>query len=114
MPNTKSGRASHAEQCPQGAHNRHQKSGLKTLEKRYTEALAAGRKDEAAQALRAVSFGSGQGSQGGAIHRAKAARKKGRLACAWPSSSKPSTVSPSRKPPCWTGGLRGRCLCPSP
>jgi small subunit ribosomal protein S20 len=62
------------------AHNRHQKSGLKTLEKRYTEALAAGKKEEAAQALRVVSSALDKAAKVGTIHWAKAARKKGRLA----------------------------------
>lgn len=61
-------------------HNRSVKSSLRTLQRNYMELLGAGRKDDAAKALPALSSAFDKASKSGVIHRATADRKKSRLA----------------------------------
>ena len=62
--------------------NRSLKSRLKTLEGSYRALLAAGKKEEAAQALRRVNSAFDKAAKSGVVHKATAARKKSRLAVA--------------------------------
>ena len=62
------------------AHNRSIHSRLHTLEKGYLELLATGKKDQAAQSLRALSSAFDKAAKSGVVHRAAANRKKSRLA----------------------------------
>ena len=59
--------------------NRSVKSRLKTMEKRYTAALATGKKDEAGAALRQAQSTFDKAVKFGVIPRATANRKKSRL-----------------------------------
>jgi small subunit ribosomal protein S20 len=61
-------------------HNQSIKSRLKTLERNYETALAAGKKDDAAAALKNVHSALDKAAKTGTIHRATANRKKSRLA----------------------------------
>jgi small subunit ribosomal protein S20 len=60
--------------------NRSTKSRLHTLERSYLEMLGAGKKDDAAKALRTISSAFDKAAKSGAVHRATANRKKSRLA----------------------------------
>jgi len=62
------------------AHNRSIKSRLHTLQRKYIELLAAGKKEEAMKALPAVSSAFDKAAKTGALHRGTADRKKSRLA----------------------------------
>ncbi len=61
-------------------HNQSIKSRLKTLERTYETALATGKKDDAATALKTVHSALDKAAKTGTIHRATANRKKSRLA----------------------------------
>ena len=82
MPNTKSAERRARNSARKHAQNRSIKSRLKTLEASYRGLLAAGKKDEAAAALRAVSSAFDKAAKTGAVHAATANRKKSRLALA--------------------------------
>ena len=62
------------------SHNRSAKSRLRTLERNYQELLGAGKKDDAAKALRTISSAYDKAAKNGVVHRATADRKKSRLA----------------------------------
>ena len=59
--------------------NKSVKSRLKTLEKNFLETVKAGKRDEAATALRAVISSYDKAAKTGVIHSAMASRKKSRL-----------------------------------
>ena len=59
--------------------NKSVKSRLKTLEKNFLETVKAGKRDEAASALRAVISSYDKAAKTGVIHSATASRKKSRL-----------------------------------
>jgi small subunit ribosomal protein S20 len=80
MPNTKSAERRIRNSARKADHNRHDKTRLKSLERRYVEALSTGKRDEAAQALKTVSSAFDKAAKTGVIHWAKANRKKSRLA----------------------------------
>ena len=80
MPNTKSAERRMRNSARKKAHNRSIKSRLHSLERRYVELLAAGKKDEAAKALPSVSSAFDKAAKSGVVHRATADRKKSRLA----------------------------------
>jgi len=80
MPNTRSAERRMRNSARKATHNRHDKTRLKTLERRYVEALQAGKKEAAAQAYRLVSSALDKAAKTGVIHRSKADRKKSRLA----------------------------------
>jgi small subunit ribosomal protein S20 len=60
-------------------HNRMAKSRLHSLERHYLSLITAGKKDEAATTLRAVSSAFDKAAKSGVLHRATANRKKSRL-----------------------------------
>ena len=80
MPNTKSAQRRMRNSSRKKAQNRSIKSRLHTLERRYVELLAAGKKDEAAKALPTVTSAFDKAAKTGVLHRGTADRKKSRLA----------------------------------
>lgn len=59
--------------------NRSIKSRLHTLENTYLELLGAGKKEDAASALKNISSAFDKAAKSGVVHRATADRKKSRL-----------------------------------
>jgi small subunit ribosomal protein S20 len=55
------------------------KTHLHTLERKYLALVGAGKKDDAVQALRAVSSALDKAVKSGVVHKATANRKKSRL-----------------------------------
>jgi small subunit ribosomal protein S20 len=80
MPNTKSAARRMRNSARKQLQNRHVKTSLKTLERGYEDALKTGKKDEAGAAFSRLSSAFDKAAKAGAIHRAKANRKKSRLA----------------------------------
>lgn len=80
MPNTKSAERRMRSSARRWTRNRSVKSRLKSLERRYAEALSAGKKEEATTAYRAVISAFDKAAKKGVIHRGRADRKKSRLA----------------------------------
>ncbi len=80
MPNTKSAERRMRNSARKNLRNRSIKSRLHTLERSYLELLAAGKKDDAAKALRTLSSAFDKAAKAGVVHRATADRKKSRLA----------------------------------
>ena len=79
MPNTKS-----AERRMRGSARKHSqnssiKSRLHTLEKRYLALVGAGKKEDAAKALKEVSSAFDKAAKTGVVHKSRASRKKSRL-----------------------------------
>ncbi len=79
MPNTKSAERRMRNSARKRIHNRSIKSRLHSLERKYLTLLGAGKKDDAAQALRDVSSAFDKAAKTGAVHKATADRKKSRL-----------------------------------
>lgn len=80
MPNTKSAERRMRSSSRKQANNRAIKSRLKSLEKKFAEAVKAGKKDEAAKVLREVSSAFDKAAKTGVVHKGTASRKKSRLA----------------------------------
>jgi len=79
MPNTASAERRARSNIRKHLQNKSVKSRLKTLEKSYEDLLAAGKRDDAAVALRKVSSALDKAAKTGVIHRATASRKRSRL-----------------------------------
>ena len=79
MPNTKSAERRTRGSVRKQLQNRSVKSRLHTLEKKYEELLAAGKKDEATTSLRLLSSALDKAAKTGVVHRSMASRKRGRL-----------------------------------
>lgn len=79
MPNTKSAERRMRSSATRNLRNRSIKSRLHSLEKAYVAAVGAGKKDEAAQALRNVTSAFDKAAKRGVIHKSLASRKKSRL-----------------------------------
>ena len=80
MPNTKSAERRMRNSARKNLRNRSVKSRLHTIETNYLELLTAGKKDDAAKALRTLSSAFDKAAKAGVVHRATADRKKSRLA----------------------------------
>jgi small subunit ribosomal protein S20 len=80
MPNTKSAERRMRNSARKQLRNHSVKSRLHTLEKSYLTLLGAGKREDATQALRAVSSAFDKAAKSGVVHRATADRKKSRLA----------------------------------
>lgn len=80
MPNKKSAERRMRSSARAHARNIAVKSRVKTVEKNFLAAVTAGKKEDAALALRSVSSAYDKAAKGGVIHRCKADRKKSRLA----------------------------------
>jgi len=80
MPNTKSAERRMRNSARKQSQNHSVKTRLHTLEKKYLDLLKAGKKEEAATALRAVASAYAKAVKVGVVHTATANRKKSRLA----------------------------------
>jgi small subunit ribosomal protein S20 len=80
MPNTTSAERRMRNSARKHTRNTAIKSRLKTAEKGYLELVTAGKKDEAAAALRQVSSYYDKAAKSGVVHSRTADRKKSRLA----------------------------------
>jgi small subunit ribosomal protein S20 len=80
MPNTRSAERRMRSSARKRLHNRSIKSRLKSLERAYADAVKVGKKEEAIAAYRTLSSAFDKAAKSGAIHKAKANRKKSRLA----------------------------------
>jgi len=78
MPNTKSAERRMRNSERKHLHNRSILSRLRHVEKDYRALVAAGKKDEAASALRNVVSAFDKAVKSGVVHRATANRKKSR------------------------------------
>ena len=79
MPNTKSAERRSRNSARKQSRNRSMKSRLHTLEKNYLQLVTAGKKDDAAKALRDVSSAFDKAAKSGVVHKSTASRKKSRL-----------------------------------
>ncbi|HEY9508607.1 MAG TPA: 30S ribosomal protein S20 [Verrucomicrobiae bacterium] len=79
MPNTKSAERRMRSSARKNAQNRSVKSRLHTLEKKYLALVTAGKKDDAATALKAVTSAFDKAAKKGVLHKGTASRKKSRL-----------------------------------
>ena len=79
MPNTKSAERRMRSSVRKHLHNHALKSRLKTLEKKFLATLTAGKKDDAAEALRTLSSALDKAAKSGVIHANVVSRKKARL-----------------------------------
>ena len=80
MPNTKSAERRMRSSERKHIHNRAIKSRLHTLEKKYLGLIDAGKKQEAAVALRGLSSAFDKAAKTNVVPRGRANRKKSRLA----------------------------------
>ena len=80
MPNTKSAERRMRNSARKHTRNSSIKSRLTTAEKGYLDLVTAGKKDEAAAALRQVSSYYDKAAKSGVVHSRTADRKKSRLA----------------------------------
>lgn len=79
MPNTKSAERRMRSSARKQSRNASVKSQLNTLERKYLTLINAGKKDDAAAALRNVSSAFDKAVKKGVVHKATANRKKSRL-----------------------------------
>jgi small subunit ribosomal protein S20 len=79
MPNTKSAERRVRSSARKQARNTSVKSRLHSLEKKYQTLVTAGKKDEAASALKDVASAFDKAAKTGIVHKATASRKKSRL-----------------------------------
>jgi small subunit ribosomal protein S20 len=79
MPNTKSAERRMRNSARKRLDNRSIKSRLHSLERQYLTLVGAGKKDEAAKALRDISSAFDKAAKKGTVHKSMADRKKSRL-----------------------------------
>ncbi len=80
MPNTKSAERRMRNSARKQLHNRSTASRLHSLEKKYVLSIAAGKKDDATTAFQLVVSAWDKAAKTGAVPKARANRKKSRLA----------------------------------
>ncbi len=80
MPNKKSAEKRMRSSASKETRNRNVKSTVRTVEKKFRAAVAAGKKDDVISSLSAAVSALDKASKRGIIHRATADRKKSRLA----------------------------------
>jgi len=80
MPNTKSAERRMRNSAAKQKRNRSTKSRLHTLEGNYLQLVDAGKKEDAAKALKSITSAFDKAAKAGVLHRATADRKKSRLA----------------------------------
>lgn len=90
MPNNKSAERRMRSSARKQSHNRSVLTRLHTLEKNYLEIVAAGKKDEATGALKAVTSALDKATKTGTVHKSTVSRKKSRLALRLAKLSKPA------------------------
>lgn len=79
MPNTASAARRARSSARRAERNQSAKSRIKTLERKYLQAVTAKDKDAASATLRAVSSALDKAAKTNVVHRATANRKKSRL-----------------------------------
>jgi small subunit ribosomal protein S20 len=79
MPNTKSAERRMRNSARKRLHNRNVKTRLHSLQKNYLSLVSAGKKDDAAKALRDVTAAFDKAAKAGVVHKSTADRKKSRL-----------------------------------
>lgn len=79
MPNTKSAERRMRNNARKRLQNRSIKSRLHSLEKKYLGLISAGKKEDAAAALREVASAFDKAAKTGVVHKSTANRKKSRL-----------------------------------
>ena len=82
MPNTKSAERRMRNSQRKQLHNRSVASRLHKLEKNFAQLATAGKKEDAAKALREVVSAFDKAVKVGVVHKATASRKKSRLTTA--------------------------------
>jgi len=80
MPNTKSAERRMRNSGRKRLQNRSIKSRLHSLERRYSQLVTAGKKDDATKAFKDISSAFDKAAKSGVVHRSLANRKKSRLA----------------------------------
>ncbi|MEO6034804.1 MAG: 30S ribosomal protein S20 [Verrucomicrobiota bacterium] len=80
MPNTKSAERRMRNSARKQLQNKSIKSRLGTLESKYADFVAAGKKTEATTAYALLSSALDKAAKTGTVHRSTASRKKSRLA----------------------------------
>lgn len=80
MPNTKSAHRRMRNSARKQMHNRSINARLHTLERKYQETILTGKKDDAAASLRLAVSAWDKAAKSGTVPRARANRKKSRLA----------------------------------
>ena len=80
MPNTKSAERRMRNSARRQVLNRGVHSRLHSLEKKYLQVLGAGKKEDAAKAYQVVSSALDKAAKTGTVPKARASRKKSRLA----------------------------------
>jgi small subunit ribosomal protein S20 len=80
MPNTASAERRMRSSARKQSRNKSIKTELKTLEKNYQDSLQAGKKEDAAKALRAVASALDKAAKRGVVPKSTVNRKKSRLA----------------------------------
>jgi small subunit ribosomal protein S20 len=80
MANTKSAERRARSSARRNEHNRAIKSRLKSLETGFADAVGAGKKEDAGQALRLAASALDKAAKTGVIPKGRADRKKARLA----------------------------------
>jgi small subunit ribosomal protein S20 len=80
MPNTKSAERRMRNSGRKRLQNRSIKSRLHSLERKYSQLVTAGKKDDATQAFKDISSAFDKAAKSGVVHRSLANRKKSRLA----------------------------------
>lgn len=93
MPNTKSAERRMRNSERKRVRNRSTKSRLHTLEKSYLSLVQAGKKEDAAKALKTVTSEFDKAAKSGVIHRNTADRKKSRLALRLTRAAAPNTAA---------------------
>jgi small subunit ribosomal protein S20 len=79
MPNTKSAERRMRNSARKQLRNHSTKSRLHNLERKFADLVGAGKKEEAAGALRLLSSAFDKAAKTGVVNRLKASRKKSRL-----------------------------------
>jgi small subunit ribosomal protein S20 len=95
MPNTKSAGRRMRNSARKHLQNQSVKARLHTLKRKYAELLAAGKKEDAATALRLLSSALDKAAKSGVIHRARADRNKSRLSLRL-NAVKPAAAAPAQ------------------
>jgi len=80
MPNTKSAERRMRNSGRKRLQNRSIKSRLHSLERRYSQLVTAGKKEDATKAFKDISSAFDKAAKSGVVHRSLANRKKSRLA----------------------------------
>jgi small subunit ribosomal protein S20 len=96
MPNTKSAERRMRNSARKHSQNQGVKSRLHTLRRNYADLLGAGKKDDAAKALRTLSSALDKAAKHGVIHRAKANRTKSRLSISLHAAGKAPAKSDAK------------------